>query len=96
MVWFPQVEMQAALFLINGAVIGILMPVLVIVITEAVDPSSRGTAIGMYRTSFALGAVVAPILMTSISDLWGIEWSYYITAVFLVMNALLVLGSKID
>lgn len=96
MVWFPQVEMQAALFLINGAVIGILMPVLVIVITEAVGPSLRGTAIGMYRTSFALGAVVAPILMTSISDLWGIEWSYYLTAVFLVMNALLVLGSKID
>lgn len=94
MVWFPQLEVQAALFLINGAVLGILMPVLVIVITEAVDPSLRGTAIGMYRTSFALGAVVAPILMTSISDLWGIEWSYYITAVFLVMNALLVLVSK--
>ncbi len=96
MVWFSPVEMQAALFVINGAVLGILMPVLVVVITEVVDPSVRGTAIGMYRTSFAMGAVVAPILMTSISDLWGFEWVYYATTVILAANVVLVLISKID
>lgn len=95
MVWFHTVEIQAALFLVNGAVLGILMPVLVVVIIEAVPQSARGTAIGMYRTSFAMGAVVAPILMTSLPELWGIEVGYYITTAILAANAALVLISKI-
>jgi MFS family permease len=61
------------LMALTGAAGGTVMVMLPILTAEVSDPSVRGTAMGLYRTSFDTGAVVGPILMTAILsyfDIW--------------------------
>jgi MFS family permease len=86
MLFFPSFEVQAFLFLIGGMGGGVLMPLLPVTIAEVINPSVRGTAIGFFRTSFAVGAIIAPILLTWISTTWGMEICFYLVAVLLLFN----------
>ncbi len=88
---FPSFEIQAALFMLAGLALGILLPLLPVTVAEVVTPSVRGTAIGVYRTFFDAGAIVAPILLTWISVSWGTKASFYIVTALLFMNALVSL-----
>lgn len=98
MVFFLSFEVQAFLFLIGGMGVGVLMPLLPVTIAEVITASVRGTAIGFFRTSFAVGAVIAPILLTWISTTWGMEICFYLVAVLLLLNALFsyTLRGRID
>jgi len=89
--FFPSFESQAFLFFLGGAASGILMPLLPVTIAEVVDPSVRGTAIGFYRTSFDIGAIIAPILLTWISTLWSIEACFYFASALLLLNSVVSL-----
>ncbi len=89
--FFPSFWSQASLFLLGGAASGILMPLLPVTIAEVVDPSVRGTAIGFFRTSFDVGAIIAPIALTWIATIWGIENCFYVASALLFFNALLSL-----
>ena len=91
MPFFPSLGIQAALFLLSGLALGILLPLLPVTVAEVVSPSVRGTAIGVYRTFFDAGAIVAPIFLTWISVVWTTEASLYAIAALLFMNALVSL-----
>ncbi len=98
MLFFPSFEVQAFLFLIGGMGVGVLMPLLPVTIAEVIIPSVRGIAIGFFRTSFAVGAIIAPILLTWISTTWGMEVCFYFVAVLLLFNTLFsyTLRGRID
>jgi MFS family permease len=98
MLFVPSFEVQAFFFLIGGMGVGILMPLLPVTITEVISPSVRGTAIGFFRTSFAIGAIIAPVLLTWISTVWGMEVCFYFVAVLLLFNSFFVytLRGKVD
>ncbi len=91
---FPSLEIQAILFLLGGVGSGILMPLLPATIAEVITPSVRATAIGFFRTSFDIGAIIAPILLTWISSIWGMEVCFYLVAAMLLLNALASLALR--
>ena len=62
---------------LTGAAGGTVMVMLPILTAEVSEPSIRGTAMGLYRTSFDTGAVVGPILMTAILSYFDI-WKCFI------------------
>lgn len=57
-----------------------------VISAEAVDPSQRGAAIGVYRTFFDLGSVIGPILMTAVMSDYGVKYCFYIAAALLLVN----------
>jgi sugar phosphate permease len=67
------------------------MPLLPVTIIDLMSPSVRGIAIGFFRTSFDIGSVIAPILLTWIATVWRIEGCFYLTAAVLLFNAVLSL-----
>jgi len=89
--FFPSFKHQVILFLLGDVASGILMPLLPVTIAEVIEPSVRGTAIGFFRTSFDVGAIIAPILLTWIVTVWGIEACFYIASALLFFNAVLSL-----
>jgi len=91
MPFFASFEIQAALFLLSGLALGTIFPLLPVTVAEVVIPSVRGTAIGVYRTFFDAGAIVAPIVLTWISVLWRTSVSFCVIAALLFMNALVSL-----
>lgn len=91
MPFFASFEIQAALFLLSGLALGTIFPLLPVTVAEVVIPSVRGTAIGVYRTFFDAGAIVAPIVLTWISVLWRTSVSFCVIATLLFMNALVSL-----
>jgi len=76
---------------ITTGAIWIICPVLA---AEAVDPSLRGAAIGVYRTFFDLGSILGPLVMTWVFSVYGITLCFYLSGALLVLNLLSSLSLK--
>jgi len=76
---------------ITTGAIWIICPVLA---AEAVDPSLRGAAIGVYRTFFDLGSILGPIIMTWVFSINGIALCFYLSGALLFLNLLSSLSLK--
>ena len=76
---------------ITTGAIWIICPVLA---AEAVDPSLRGAAIGVYRTFFDLGSILGPLVMTWVFSIYGITLCFYLSGALLVLNLLSSLSLK--
>jgi MFS family permease len=87
LILFPSIPAQTVAFLLSGVASGILMPLLPVTAAEVVEPSVRGIAISLYRTAFDLGAIVAPVFLTWVMTLWGIEICFYIVVGLMLFNA---------
>ncbi|MBS7638374.1 MFS transporter [Candidatus Bathyarchaeota archaeon] len=78
----PLAVLMFALGMTTGA-IWIVSPVIA---GESVPEPLRGVAIGTYRTSFDLGSVLGPIIMSSIMRDYGISTCFYISSALLLAN----------
>ncbi len=78
----PLAILMFALGVATGA-IWIVSPVLA---AESVREPLRGVAIGTYRTSFDLGSVFGPIVMSSLMNLYGVYACFYLSSVLLLAN----------
>lgn len=87
-------EALMALMVLLGVANGIVQVTLPVLAAEAVDPSIRGTAIGLYRTSFDVGAVVGPIATTLILSSLGALPCFYTAALVMVANFALALAIR--
>jgi MFS family permease len=76
----------AAVICVIGFTTGAIWIVGPVISAEAVDPSQRGAAIGVYRTFFDLGSVIGPILMTAVMSGYGVKYCFYIAAALLLVN----------
>jgi len=61
---FPAFEGQAVVSVLAGLGAGMMTVVLPLIVSEAVDASARGSAMGAYRTVFDVGSVIGPIAAT--------------------------------
>ncbi|MCX6656389.1 MAG: MFS transporter [Candidatus Bathyarchaeota archaeon] len=88
-------EAMLPLMFMNGFFWGIVYGVTPAFIADSVSSESRGMAIGTYRTFFDFGGVVGPIFFSSVLTLVGVPFGYvaafYIGAVMLVFNLLMVI-----
>jgi DHA1 family multidrug resistance protein-like MFS transporter len=64
-------EGQALASLFAGCGAGMMVVTLPLVVSEAVDESIRGAAMGAYRTIFNIGSFIGPICATTISEMQG-------------------------
>jgi ACDE family multidrug resistance protein len=80
--FLPLAILMFALGMTTGA-IWIVSPVIA---GESVSEPLRGVAIGTYRTSFDLGSVLGPIIMSSIMKDYGISTCFYISSALLLLN----------
>jgi len=71
-----------------GAGSGMTMIPLPALAVESVPHSLRGTAIGMFRTLFDMGAVVGPVSLTFILGLAGPTTCFYVTSAAILSGAL--------
>jgi MFS family permease len=76
----------AAVICVIGFTTGAIWIVGPVISAEAVDPSQRGAAIGVYRTFFDLGSVIGPILMTAVMSGYGVKYCFYVAAALLLVN----------
>jgi MFS family permease len=88
---------QAVVGVVSGFGAGMMTVVLPIIVSEAVDASARGAAMGAYRTVFDIGSVTGPIVATmglaNIEDLevGSVQLRFYVFAAVLAIGIPLVL-----
>lgn len=88
---------QAVVGVVSGFGAGMMTVVLPIIVSEAVDASARGAAMGAYRTVFDIGSVTGPIVATmglaNIEDLEvsSVQLRFYVFAAVLAIGIPLVL-----
>lgn len=77
---------MAAVICVIGFTSGAIWIMGPVISAEAVDPSQRGAAIGVYRTFFDLGSVLGPIIMTTVMTGYGVRQCFYVAAALLLLN----------
>lgn len=89
---FPTFLGQAVVGLIAGFGGGMMVVVLPILISEAVDSSVRGLAMGAYRTVMNIGSFIGPIAATTVGTVFGsINVSFYLLTAILILGMPLTL-----
>jgi MFS family permease len=69
-----------------GVSTGAIWIVSPVIASESVRGELRGAAIGAYRTFFDLGSIFGPIMMSAMSEAWGIEACFYTASIIVLMN----------
>jgi len=87
-------EMLVSTMVVLGVANGMAQVTLPVLAAESVDPSLRGTAIGTFRTSFDVGAIVGPIATTLILNSLGVLPCFYTAALVMVVNFVLALAIR--
>jgi len=87
-------EMLVSTMVVLGVANGMAQVTLPVLAAESVDPSLRGTAIGTFRTSFDVGAIVGPIVTTLILNSLGVLPCFYTAALVMVVNFVLALAIR--
>jgi len=87
---FPTIEGHAFMGALSGVGSGLLTVTLPIVVTEAVDDSVRGSAMGAYRTVFDSGSSIGPIAVTMMSENFSIQLSLYVSTALLLFGMPLI------
>jgi MFS family permease len=89
-----QIEFLVLLMIVLGVANGMVQVTLPVLAAESVDPHLRGVAIGTFRTSFDVGAIVGPIVTTLILNSLGILSCFYAAALVMVANLALALAIR--
>ncbi|MBS7630130.1 MFS transporter [Candidatus Bathyarchaeota archaeon] len=79
-------ELLTLIIFCSGISTGAIWVISPVVAAESVEPSYRGTAIGVYRTFFDLGSIVGPIVMTIIQESLGMLACFISASLFLLAN----------
>lgn len=85
------VEWLLGLMVLDGVALGAISVMLPVLVPEVVGPEATGAAMGAYRTFFAFGAVVGPILLMVASDFLGLIFCFYIASAVVLVNLPVVL-----
>jgi MFS family permease len=73
---------MGGMFLI-GVTTGAVWIICPVIAAEVVKPSSRGGAVGIYRTSFDIGSVFGPMIMMWVVGVYGNTMSFIVSSVLL-------------
>jgi MFS family permease len=77
-IWLASVEGQTLASLCAGFGAGMIVVTLPLLVSESVDESVRGTAMGLYRTIFNIGSFTGPIVATAASAWLGIPLTFHV------------------
>jgi MFS family permease len=81
----------AVIIAIRGVAQGASQPIMYGILSRAVGPEIQATAIGLRSTGNRVMALVLPVLMGAIAEVWGLNATFYISGSILLM-ILVVLG----
>lgn len=87
-------EMLVLLMVMLGVANGMVQVTLPVLAAETVDPSLRGIAIGTFRTSFDIGAIVGPVVTTLILNSMGVLPCFYIATLLMAVDFALALAVR--
>jgi MFS family permease len=76
----------AIVMIMQGYSWGTVYSVTPVLVLDAVSPSLRGMAVGMYRTFFDLGGLLGPICISAAAASLGYIPSFYIGALIIFLN----------
>ncbi len=74
------VPLLQAVMLVNGVGRGTLITVFMVLSVQAVAPSHRATAMGVYQATYALGMFLGPIISGFIADRMGLAAVFYLSS----------------
>jgi MFS family permease len=74
------------LMFISGCAKGFVLALGPILAVEATGFSARGTAVGTFRTSFALGSIVGPVVMAIIASSFDVSTVFYFAALLALVT----------
>jgi MFS family permease len=81
----------AAVIAIRGIAQGASQPIMYGILSRAVGPEIQATAIGLRSTGNRVMALILPVLMGAIAEVWGLNATFYVTGGILLL-ILAVLG----
>ncbi len=78
--------LMAPVMILDGFASGMISVSLLVVLSNQVDSTQTGSAVGLYRTFQDAGAVVGPIIMMVFYDAFSAYSSFYVAALILVSS----------
>lgn len=81
----------AAVIAVRGCAQGASQPIMYGILSRAVGPDVQATAIGLRSTGNRVAALILPVLMGAIAEVWGLNATFYVTGA-LLLAILAVLG----
>ncbi len=82
----------AVLAFVKGSARGAMMPSLMGLALKAVVPDARASAMGVFQATYAIGMFVGPVTTGVISELAGLEASFYGIGAITALAAVLIYG----
>jgi len=84
----------AAVIAVRGCAQGASQPIMYGILSRAVGPEIQATAIGLRSTGNRVAALILPVMMGAIAEIWGLNATFYVTGGMLLV-ILAVLGAWI-
>ena len=88
---FKSFELMVPVMILDGFASGMISVSILVVLSNQVDPTQTGSAVGLYRTFQDAGAVIGPIIMMAVYDAFNAYSSFYVAALILVSSIPLLL-----
>ncbi len=88
---FKSFGLMVPVMILDGFASGMISVSLLVVLSNQVDPTQTGSAVGLYRTFQDAGAVTGPIIMMVVYDAFNAYSSFYVAALILVSSIPLLL-----
>ena len=93
-VWLTVAGSGVALWSASAAVVGVgmalLYPTLLAAVADVAHPRWRGTSLGVFRMWRDSGYAFGALAIGAISDIWGLDRGFYVTAVIMFVSAVVV------
>ncbi len=83
---FKSFWLMVPVLILDGFASGMLSVSLLVILSDQVDPTQSGSAVGLYRTFQDAGSVAGPIIMMSFYDAFNAYSSFYVTALILISS----------
>jgi len=80
----------AAVIAVRGCAQGASQPIMYGILSRAVGPDIQATAIGLRSTGNRVMALILPVLMGAIAEIWGLNATFYVTGGMLLMILVLL------
>lgn len=77
---------------LRGVGQGISQPVMYSLLSKAVPKEVQGATVGLRNTVTRFASIVTPTVMGVVAGIWGIETSFYVIGIILVLGCVAVLG----
>ncbi len=81
----------AAVIAVRGCAQGASQPIMYGILSRSVGPEIQATAIGLRSTGNRVAALILPVMMGAIAEVWGLNATFYVTGGML-LAILAVLG----